>query len=283
MLNHIVRYLRCPHCTAPLAAKGRALVCSNGHAFDVAKQGYVNLLPGAVKYSADTREMVDARAEFLGAGHYAPIADALVSLARDTADSSASPAAGCVVDIGGGTGYYQSHVMDAFPEAEGILLDISKFAARRAAKAHARIGAVVADAWQALPLLDASAALVVNTFAPRNGPELRRVLHPQGALLVVTPRPDHLQELIDTLGLMRVDERKEERLSDQLAPHFSTTTSRALTTTMTLDHHALAQLVGMGPNAWHRDGEGLAARIAALPEPYEVTLSVTLTAYRPLT
>ncbi|MFG2180158.1 putative RNA methyltransferase [Streptomyces abikoensis] len=279
MLNHIVRYLHCPHCTAPLATKDRALACSNGHSFDVAKQGYVNLLPGAVKYSADTREMVDARAEFLSAGHYAPIADALVALARDTTDSSAE---GCVLDIGGGTGYYQSHVMDSFPEAEGILLDISKFAARRAAKAHARIGAVVADAWQALPLQDASAAVVVNTFAPRNGPELRRVLHPRGTLLVVTPRPDHLQELIDALDLMRVDERKEQRLSDQLAPHFSTTASRALTTTMTLDRHALTQLVGMGPNAWHSDGEALAARIAALPEPYEVTLSVTLTAYRPL-
>ncbi|MFC4511998.1 putative RNA methyltransferase [Streptomyces ehimensis] len=279
MLNHIVRYLHCPHCTAPLAMKDRALACSNGHSFDVAKQGYVNLLPGAVKYSADTREMVDARAEFLSAGHYAPIADALVALARDATDSSAE---GCVLDIGGGTGYYQSHVMDAFPEAEGILLDISKFAARRAAKAHARIGAVVADAWQALPLQDASAALVVNTFAPRNGPELRRVLHPRGTLLVVTPRTDHLQELIDALDLMRVDERKEQRLSDQFAPHFSTTASRALTTTMTLDHHALNQLVGMGPNAWHRDGEALSARIAALPEPYEVTLSVTLTAYRPL-
>ncbi len=279
MLNRVVRYLRCPHCVAPLAMNERVLACPNNHTFDVAKQGYVNLLSGAVKLSADTREMVDARAEFLGAGHYAPIAEALAGLARKTVDASVP---GCVVDIGGGTGYYHARVMDEFPETEGILLDISKFAARRAARAHERIGAVVADAWQDLPLHNDSASLVLNTFAPRNGPELQRILHPQGVLLVVTPRPDHLQELIESLGLMRVDERKDERLADQLAPYFSVAVSDRLTTTMSLDHRALGLLVGMGPNAWHRDAEDLAARIGRLPERCDVTLSVTLTAYRPL-
>ncbi|MFD7506378.1 putative RNA methyltransferase [Streptomyces sp. NPDC059850] len=279
MLNRVVRALACPHCGAALTQRERALLCSAGHTFDLAKQGYVNLLPGATKHSADTREMVDARADFLAAGHYAPIADALVALARRTAGPEVS---GCVVDIGGGTGYYHARVMDAFPDAGGVLLDISKFAARRAAKAHPRIGAAVADAWQELPLQDGAASLVLNTFAPRNGPELRRILAPGGALLVVTARPGHLQELIDALGLLSVDDRKESRLTDQLAPYFTVAGTERLTRTMTLDHQALAQLVAMGPNAWHHDPEDVRARIRELPDPCPVTLSVTLTAYRPL-
>ncbi|GHF24746.1 ubiquinone biosynthesis protein [Streptomyces mashuensis] len=279
MLNSVVRYLSCPHCGGPLEADGRTLRCPAGHGFDVARQGYVSLLARQAGANADTKEMVEARAAFLGAGHYAPLAAALARLARTVTDPGVP---GCVADVGGGTGYYQAHVMDELPGRDGVLLDLSKFAARRAAKAHARIGAVVADAWRPLPLRDGSAALVLNTFAPRNGPELRRVLNPGGTLLVVTPRTDHLAELVGPLGLMRVDERKEERLAGQLAPHFAVTASERLTTAMVLDHEALGLLVGMGPNAHHQDGEDLRRRVARLPERCDVTLSVTLTAYRPL-
>ncbi|GAA2711166.1 MULTISPECIES: putative RNA methyltransferase [Streptomyces] len=279
MLNTVAQYLRCPHCRGETSLRERSLVCPAGHSFDVAKQGYVNLLPHASAHSADSQEMVAARAAFLDAGHYAPLSAALAALARRTAPE---PLPGCVVDVGGGTGHHQARVMEEFPGADGVLLDVSKFAARRAARAHPRIGAVVADAWRELPLRDGAAGVVLNTFAPRNGPELRRILDPRGVLLVVTPEPGHLQELTGALGLMRVDERKEERLADRLSPYFSVAVSERLTSPMTLDHAALALLVGMGPNARHLAGEELARRVAALPPTCEVTLSVTLTAYRPL-
>lgn len=259
--------------------EGRGLVCPDGHTFDMAKQGYVNLLPNPGKLSSDTREMVDARAEFLAAGHYAPIAKSLAEVARETVPAQPE---GCVVDIGGGTGYYLARVMQEFRTSDGVLLDISKFAARRAAKAHPRVGAVVADAWQSLPLHGNSASLVLNVFAPRNGAEVRRILDPRGVLLVVTPRTEHLRELIAALDLMRVEERKEERLAERLAPHFSVVESRPLTMTMALDHRAVALLVGMGPNAWHQDPTGLQQRVGRLPEKCEVTLSVSVTAFRPL-
>ncbi|MFE9064517.1 putative RNA methyltransferase [Streptomyces violaceusniger] len=283
MRKEAVRYLRCPHCCddAMTMADG-ALRCSQGHSFDVAKQGYVNLLRGAAKFSADTAEMVAARADFLAAGHFAPIAGALAALARETAPAPTGGDPGCVVDIGGGTGYHLARVMSEFPGSEGVLLDISKFAARRAARAHPRISAVVADAWDGLPFADGAASVILNVFAPRNPAELRRMLRPEGVLLVVTPRPDHLRELVEALGLLRVDEQKDERLADRFSAHFTEVARERSRSTMTLDHQAVPRLVGMGPNAWHQHGERLRERVALLPEPCDVTLSVTLTAYRPL-
>ncbi|WP_275559046.1 putative RNA methyltransferase [Streptomyces sp. 5-6(2022)] len=282
MRKEAVRYLRCPYCSDAMTTTDGVLRCPQGHSFDVAKQGYVNLLRGAAKFSADTAAMVAARAEFLAAGHYAPIAGALAALARATAPEATGGDLGCVVDIGGGTGYHLARVMSEFPDSEGILLDISKFAARRAARAHPRISAVVADAWDGLPFADGAASVVLNVFAPRNPAELRRILRPEGVLLVVTPRPDHLRELVEALGLLRVGEQKDERLADRLSARFTEVARERSRSTMTLDHKAVPQLVGMGPNAWHQQTERLEERIARLPEPCDVTLSVTLTAYRPL-
>ncbi|MEY9964568.1 23S rRNA (guanine745-N1)-methyltransferase [Streptacidiphilus sp. MAP12-16] len=275
MLQDIVEYLVCPHCGQALTPHGAVLRCAARHSFDIARQGYVSLLPGdAHTGTGDTAAMVAARDDFLGAGHYAPIADALARAAV-----GARSGADLVVDLGAGTGHYLAAVLDALPAAHGIALDISKFALRRAARAHPRAGAVVSDAWRTLPLRDASASLVLNVFAPRNGPEIRRVLRPGGTLLVVSPTPRHLGELVGELGLLGVDERKEERLAATLGPYLEFAGSSEQTFPLYLDHAAVRTVVGMGPSAWHTDPAALAERIAALPEPAPVTASVMLSVF----
>ena len=69
MLDEVIRYLECPYCGAGMADVGAALRCGRGHAFDIARQGYVSLLPaGAKGGGGDTAAMVRARADFLAAG-----------------------------------------------------------------------------------------------------------------------------------------------------------------------------------------------------------------------
>ena len=63
---------------------------------------------------------------------------------------------GCVLDLGAGTGWYLARVLDRLPGRSGLALDLSRHALRRAARAHARIGAVAADAWGPLPVRDAA-------------------------------------------------------------------------------------------------------------------------------
>ncbi|MER7772545.1 putative RNA methyltransferase [Kitasatospora sp. NPDC096140] len=278
MLQDIERYLACPLCAQPLTRHDRSLRCPAGHSFDLAKQGYVSLLAGdAHTGTGDTAEMVAARADFLAAGHYRPIADALAEAA---AAAPADEPDGLVADLGAGTGHYLAHVLDALPDRVGAALDISKYALRRAAKAHPRIGAVVCDAWRPLPLRDASAELMLNVFAPRNGPEIRRVLRPGGTLLLVSPTARHLGELVDALGLLSVDEEKQRRIDEKLGPYLTPAGRREVEFTLRLDPQDVRTVVGMGPSAWHADPERLGAALTALPDPVEVTASVTVAAYR---
>ncbi|MGV9264480.1 putative RNA methyltransferase [Kitasatospora sp. NPDC003701] len=275
MLQDIQPYLACPHCAQALTPDGRALRCPAGHSFDIAKQGYVSLLAGdAHTGTGDTADMVAARSDFLAAGHYRPIADALADAAAATAPE------GLVADLGAGTGHYLAHVLEALPDRPGAALDISKYALRRAARAHPRIGAVVCDAWRPLPLLDGAAGLVLNVFAPRNGPEIRRVLRPGGTLLLVSPTPRHLRELVGALGLLSVDEEKQRRIDEKLGPHLTPAGRQEVEFGLRLSAADVRTVVGMGPSAWHTDRERLADRLAALPDPVEVTASVTVAAYR---
>jgi 23S rRNA (guanine745-N1)-methyltransferase len=217
--------------------------------------------------------MVEARDSFLGEGHYRLLGDAL---AQEAVSISAP---GAVVDLGAGTGHHLARVLDALPERIGLALDASSAALRRAARAHPRAAAIGADAWQALPLRDGVAALVLSVFSPRNAAEMARVLAPGGLLLAVTPTTRHLHELVGPLGLLSVPEDKADRLDVQLGSHFDLSERRTIEYSMFLVREEAAQLVRMGPSAWHVDEQAVQERLATLPDPLTVTASVSMSRY----
>jgi 23S rRNA (guanine745-N1)-methyltransferase len=267
----IVARLRCPICWAGLTEFPGALGCEHGHRYDLARQGYVNLLGGRAPASPDTAEMVAARACVLAAGHFAALADALAARAAEVPLD-----AGLVVDVGAGTGYYLAAVLDQLPDRLGLAIDVSTPALRRAARAHPRADAIAADAWHGLPLADGCADLVLNVFAPRNGAEFGRVLRPGGTLLVVTPRPDHLAALEAPLA---VDPDKQGRLEITLGRWFRLVDAAEYAYELSLSREQAAALVAMGPSARHASAAAVAQRLAALPEPLTATIATTLRAY----
>jgi 23S rRNA (guanine745-N1)-methyltransferase len=219
--------------------------------------------------------MVADRAGFLAAGHYAGITAAL-------ADAVLAPGTPrTVLDAGGGTGAHLAGVLDRAPDAVGVVLDASRYAARRAARAHPRAMSVVADSWARWPVRDAALDRVLVVFAPRNGPEIARVLRGDGRLVVVTPAADHLVELVRPLGLLRVDPDKAARLAASLEPHLEPVRSAVHRERLRLDRAAVGTLVGMGPHARHLARDQLERSLSAFPEPVEVTVSVDVTTYRP--
>lgn len=269
--------LACPHCGQGLAPSENALACGSGHGFDVAREGYVSLLTGRrTAGTGDSAQMVRARQEFQQAGHYAALAARLAGLAGE-----AGTGGGLVVDAGAGTGYYLRTLLEEHGRATGLALDVSKFALRRAAKAHPRAGAAACDTWHGLPLRDGAAALLLNVFAPRDGAEFRRVLHRGGALVVVIPTSRHLAELVAALGLVSVDARKEERLEASLAEYFTPAHREELDSPMLLSRADVISVVGMGPSARHLASGELRERVAALPEPVSATASFAISVHRP--
>jgi len=277
MLADVLDVLRCPHCAGSLRHDGTTLRCQRRHAFDIARQGYVNLLGGVGQGTGDTLPMVQARADFLAAGHYRPLADALAATIRGIETADPWPV---LLDAGAGTGYYLAAALKARTQSRGLALDLSKSAARRAARSHPRIAAAVWDIWRPLPIVDQTVSVVLDVFAPRNGAEFARVLRPDGTVLVATPTDRHLAEIIELGGMLAVDARKDERLAATFGGTLELVDRNEVTWPMSLSPAEGELVIRMGPSARHVDESELANRIATLTAPTPVTASVVLSRYR---
>ena len=131
-MNHFT----CPICKQQFTQKDRTLVCPNGHAFDMAKQGYVNLLRpgkgGSVRHG-DDKLMVRARTAFLDAGFYNALRDAVTKEVLAHAKKDVT-----LLDAGCGEGYYTEGIFRYLKERGGapslLAFDISKEAMRLCGK-----------------------------------------------------------------------------------------------------------------------------------------------------
>jgi 23S rRNA (guanine745-N1)-methyltransferase len=270
VLPAVTDLLRCPHCAAALSHSDRSLRCDSGHVFDVARQGYVSLLGGGgTAYVADTADMIAARTRVLGSAAYAPLLDAVAGAASGNV----------IVDVGAGTGQYLAAAVT--PAAgRGVGLDLSKFAARAIARSHADVGAVVADAWQDLPIAGGVADTVLSVFAPRNSAEFARILRPGGRVVVLGPGPNHLAELIDGLGMIGQDKDKASRLDAQFGDRFELADRSDLRAVARIDRDLAVDVVMMGPAAFHSQRDDVVARARTLDEPVQITVDTTLRVYR---
>lgn len=282
-LAGVVDLLACPTCAdrdlpdTPLRLDGDTLRCERGHAYDVARQGHVNLLGRAVPRNADGPEMVAARERFLGSGAYDPVAAALATAAARSTATAEVPG---VLDVGAGPGWYLDRVLagldaDGRP-GRGVALDVSPAAARRAARSRWEVGAVVADAWARLPVRSRSVDVVLSVFAPRRPAELARILVPGGVALVVSPLPEHLAGLRAARGLLDVEPGKQERLSATFGEHLVRVDEVDVRYAVILEGSTLDDLVAMGPNAFHPATGGRSPQ----PAPEQVEVAVRLSTWR---
>ncbi|WP_201363195.1 putative RNA methyltransferase [Dictyobacter formicarum] len=267
VLTNVAEVLACPVCTLPLAFQQGALRCEHAHSFDVAKEGYVNLL--RKKLPGDTKEMVVARRAFFDQGYYVPVSDLLNGLLQKHLPAGTKGPVR-ILDAGCGEGYYLARLQESlaseYGQLQGLGIDISKDAIRMAARRYPDAFFLVANLKEALPLADQVLAGMVNTFAPRNVAEYARVLQPGAPLLIVIPGPRHLEELRHSLHLLNIEENKQQHVIEQFSGSFDLVATRSLTYKLDLQQAEIAQIVVMTPNYWHQSAESRTrlAELAAL-------------------
>ena len=172
--------ITCPVCKDVLVFSQKSAACEKGHSFDIAKEGYLNLLLRTGKVpvvQGDTLEMLKARRGFLEKGYYDDLVTNLRSLIEKHAQESPK-AAYDILDVGCGEGYYLGSLLEkqVVPGARYYGTDISKPAIALAAKKYPKALFFVADTNTFLPFADGSIDILLNIFAPRNAGEFDRVL-----------------------------------------------------------------------------------------------------------
>lgn len=197
-----VHNLACPLDGLPVQSNEKQYVCPNGHSFDVARQGYINLLPVQQKRSknpGDSEEMILARSAFLNAGLYRSIADQFNDVTNDLLMTNLNPEV-CLLDAGCGEGYYLEYLLHHLEQADikqdvsFIGLDISKPAIVAAAKRSTQITWLVASNKQP-PVLLASVDIIFCLFGFPVYDSFRQLLKPAGKIILVEAGPEHLIEL----------------------------------------------------------------------------------------
>lgn len=249
--------LACPVCGAALALEGTSLRCAAGHSFDVARQGYVNLLTGGHRNQNYDRASFENRRQVFASGIYDGIADALCEVvAKLAADRIAAGGEGRlrVLDAGCGEGHF-ARAVAARTGARVWAFDISKDSVQLAAGADAGDGVVwfVADL-ASIPVACGAVDCVLDVFSPAHYGEFRRVLAPGGHLVKVVPTENHLHELRErAAGQLAHGDYSNERVVEHLEESCELVGRRRVSRTQELEPGELEALVAMTPLLFHVD------------------------------
>jgi 23S rRNA (guanine745-N1)-methyltransferase len=277
---------QCPVCQLPLQKDEKRFVCSQGHSFDIARDGSVNLLLANQKKTkdpGDNKFMIENRGYFLEQGYYDFLSDAVNELVGN---------ASCILDLGCGEGFYSDRLLKFLGASTGddcaaqdtqiFGIDISKSAIQKAAKRSSNINGGARIEWCVgstfhLPYSDVSFDGVFSLFAPFEKAELARVLSPGGRFICVRPGAGHLKELAAILyPQAQLQGNPLDMFSD---PGFSLIEKRVLSYEIELkSSRDILSLVSMTPYYWHMDQEK--EQLLRGKERYSVSLAFEVSVFR---
>ena len=250
--------LACPIDGLPIEGDGKQRRCMAGHSFDIAREGYCNLLVVQHKASrdpGDSKDMVAARRRFLEAGHFAPIAERMFNTVRDCV-LAATGGVFNIVDAGCGEGYYldrlsQLAVANPEPGTLGLAgIDVSKWAVKAATRRKTPVTWLVANS-RTPPFLAGSVDLVLCLFGFPVWEGFKKIQKPGGHVLLVDPAADHLLELREII-YPTVRRSPPPRLAAAEAAGYRLRREEELRFSVTLtDAEMIQDLVAMTPHA-HR-------------------------------
>lgn len=242
----------CPFCKSTLALSSeKTYSCENRHTFDVAKQGYINLLPVNQKKSkapGDNEMMITARRNFLELGFYDPLIESITNLV--SSELSFKTEEIIAFDAGCGEGYYSENALNSLPGLTTDIYgtDISKYAVKNAARKYKANFYFVSSVYN-LPIADASTDIILSVFSPMKAEEFKRILSVDGYVIVVTPAPNHLREMAELI----YDTFKPHTVNaeEKMTSEFELVLNKRTTFTIDIKNGAdLLSLLKMTPYYW---------------------------------
>ena len=239
----------CPICQEKLTLVESSLKCYNRHSFDLAKFGYVNLVP-QIKQSANyDKENFQNRQQILETGFYHAILEAVSDLLANSETSTT------VLDIGCGEGFYSRKLQESHPDKTFYAFDISKDSVQIAAKSEPNwaVNWFVGDLAR-LPIRDASMDILLDIFSPANYGEFRRVLSKDGILIKVIPTENHLKEIRQKVqDQLTNKDYSNQDIKEHFQEHFTILSNQTASLTKTITADQLQALLSMTPLLFHVD------------------------------
>ncbi len=234
---------RCPKCLHPLHQEQNTLRCSNNHSYDIAREGYVNLILANQKkslISGDSKEMIIARNSFLKTGSYDFLLNKTLEQLSLNIPTRSTPQ---ILDVGCGSGYYINQIKQHQRDSHCWGSDVSKAAIISCSKQFSELNFVVGNSFD-LPFIDNSFIAIISIFSPFRESEVARVLEENGVFILVRPGEKHLFELYEKLSIPSKQKRPPqfESISLEQTIHIAQTEQ--------LDQAKLKDLITMTPLLW---------------------------------
>lgn len=219
----------CPVCKKKLEHLEKVYRCPQGHSFDIAAQGYVNLNMHKSRHTGDNPQMIKARRDFLAKDHYRFLKDKVNELLEKD---------DVLVDLACGEGYYTKD----FKCNDKTGIDLSRSGLKAAAKSDKTTSYILSSIFRT-PLADESADKVTTIFAPIADKEILRILKKDGEFILVRPDERHLFELKEKI----YEHPYLNEVKDIELPGLKHVRQIAIESQSILDHKEIADLFMMTP------------------------------------
>ena len=251
--------LICPVCKDKLIKEdsNKIYKCNNNHTYDIAKEGYVNLLISNQKRSknpGDSKEMVLARVDFLSKWYYGILSDKINEmifecLGKDNIDKFN------IMDLGCGEGYYltnlKNYMDDKNIKANYYGMDVSKEAVKYASKKNKDCVWAVGNNFH-IPANDKSIDCILSVFSPIDINECNRILKDNGVFIRVLPRTNHLIQL---RNIIYSEVHLNEKVYKANAYENEYIKESNVTFDITLNKEEILSLLKMTPHYWKSTAE----------------------------
>ena len=251
LLNEMEDTLICPFCHEVLKVEEeRSLKCSKNHTFDIAKQGYVNVLSNAVKTSYD-KDLFTSRYEVIrNIGFYSELQDEL----KKAIEKHITKEKMTILDIGCGEGSHLNKVKELLSSkiVTGIGIDISKEGILVAAKNYDELNWLVGDLAN-IPVNNQSVDVILDILSPSNYKEFLRILAKDGVVIKVVPAREYLKEIREVIfeDATRHRYEQDEKIVDLFHQHFHEVEKISVKYMKQLSRLEMEHLIRMTPLTWN--------------------------------